>query len=65
MDCGMPVLLMLCMLLMLKLRLWEEDMVWVGLIRSNRSTEGAAGAGFGVRPVVMALKKSFFPGLVG
>ena len=54
MDWGMglmgPMLLMLCMLLMLKLRLCEEEMVWVGPIRSNSSAEAGAGARLGVMP---------------
>lgn len=68
-DCGRPVLLMLCVLLMLKLRLWEDVSVWVGPIKSNRSAEAGpgaaaatgarAGAGAGAGPAAMAPKRSF------
>lgn len=70
-DWGRTVLLMLCVLLMLKLRLWEDVRVWVGAIKSNRSVEAGPdpGAEIGVRlgpgavavaePPVMALKRSF------
>ena len=58
------MVLMLCMLLMLKLRLWEEARVWVDPIRSNRSAEGAAGAAAGVRLGVMPPKRLFPLGLM-
>lgn len=43
-DWGRAVLLMVCVLLMLKLRLWEEVRDWVGPIKSNRSAEAGAEA---------------------
>lgn len=63
-DWGRTVALMLCVLLMLKLRLWEELKDWVGPIRSNRSAEAgpepeagvAAAAGAAIAP-----KRSFPP----
>lgn len=50
-DWGRTVLLMLCVLLMLKLRLWEDVRDWVGAIKSNRSAEAGPdpGAETGVR----------------
>lgn len=67
------MLLMLCVLLMLKLRLWEDVRDWVGAIKSNRSAEAGPdpGAEAGVRlgpgaaavavagPPVTAPKRSF------
>lgn len=62
-DCGRTVVLMHCVLLMLKLRLWEEVRDWVGPIKSNRSAEAGAetgaGAGAAAGPAVMAPKRSF------
>lgn len=66
-DCGRTVELILCVLLMLKLRLWEEVRDCVGPIKSNRSAEAGAvlaaetGAETGAKagPAVMAPKRSF------
>lgn len=72
-DWGRTVVLMLCVLLMLKLRLWEEVRDWVGPIKSNRSAEAgpepAADIGAGARagaaaapgPAVMVPKRSSPP----
>lgn len=68
-DWGRTVVLMLCVLLILKLRLWEELRDWVGPIKSNRSAEAGpepgaetgakVGAGAVAGPAVMAPKRSF------
>lgn len=69
-DWGRTVVLMLCVLFMLKLRLWEDVRDWVGAIKSNRSAEAGpgpvaeiglrpgAGAGAGAGPPVIAPKRS-------
>lgn len=44
-DWGRTVVLMVWLLLMLRLRLWEDVSDWVGPIRSNRSAEAGAAAG--------------------
>lgn len=44
-DWGRTVVLMLWLLLMLRLRLWEDVSDWVGPIRSNRSVEAGAASG--------------------
>lgn len=44
-DWGRTVVLMLWLLLMLRLRLWEDVSDWVGPIRSNRSVEAGAAGG--------------------
>lgn len=61
-DWGRTVELMLCVLLMLKLRLWEEVRDCVGPIKSNRSAEAGPEPGEETGPVagpaVMAAKRS-------
>lgn len=68
-DWGRTPVLMLCVLLILKLRLWEDVRDWVGPIKSNRPAEAGpepgdeTGAGFGAVTGVglpaMGPKRSF------
>lgn len=44
-DWGRTVALMVWLLLMLRLRLWEDVSDWLGPIRSKRSAEAGATAG--------------------